>query len=248
MKKFLFMAFAAIALWGCGDASNDIEITDNTRNPNEMWWGGGLMMRPSSHFITEFVLVSKVMIKINAAGGLDIKLGGGNYSTYRDEDYKYYKEAKSFSEFYGDTNYIGEITGWLHPALAYPIDKMTISCTKDFDAEHPAGKPLDDIVNLDYSTYYKFIKSGYRLTFDNPLWFQKEEEVLSSPLNSINADVTTLAKVILSLDEATETVWENFFGRLVFTSTPAEPGEYNFTLETTINGKVYKSEFSYTFE
>lgn len=247
MKKFLFLTFVAIALCGCSDSSNDIEITDNTRKPTEVLWSGGFKEKASTHFITEYFPLSKVMVKINAARGLDVNIGGGGYySTYRDKDYKYYEKAKYFSELYGDTSYNGGIIGWEHAVLAYPIDKMTISCDDDFDAEHPAGTPLDDIVNLEYSTYYKFIESGYKLKFDNPWWYDKEEEVLSSPLNSINEDVTKLAKIHLSLNDINE--WENFFARLVFTSQPEKTGEYNFTLETTVNGEVFKSEFTYTFE
>ena len=247
MKRLFFVAIAAMVLCSCGDSSNDIDVTNDTRTPTETWWSGGFSMRTSPHFITEYVVLSNVKVKVNAAGGIDVKIGGDNYSTYRDKDYKYYEKAKYFSEIYGDTYYNKKISGWLHPALAYPIEKITISCDKDFDAEHPVGKPLDDIVLLEYSTYYKFIKSGYKLTFDNPWWFDKEEEVLTSPLNSINADVTKLAKVILKLSDEDNT-WDNFFGRLVFASAPAEPGEYTFTLEMTSNGKIYKTVVTHTFE
>lgn len=249
MRKFMFLAFVALALCGCGDSSDNIEVTKETRNPPEIFWdSGGFRMRASTHFITEYFPLSKVIVKINAAGGLDIRVGGGGYyATYFDKDYKHYEKAEYFSELYGDTHYTGQISGWLHPVIAYPIDKMTISCDADFDAEHPAGTPLDDIVNLEYSTYYKFINSGYKLTFDNLWVYDREEEVLSSPLNSINAEVTKLSKIILEISDE-DNKWANFFGRLVFTSAPAEPGEYTFTLGVTTNGKTYNTTFDYTFE
>ena len=62
MRKLLFMAFAAIAFWGCGDASNDIEITDNTRNETEILWGSnGDRLWESPHFITEYVVPTSII-------------------------------------------------------------------------------------------------------------------------------------------------------------------------------------------
>lgn len=71
MRKFMFLAFVALALCGCGDSSDNIEVTKETRNPPEIFWDSGVFrMRASTHFITEYFPLLKVIVKINAAGDL----------------------------------------------------------------------------------------------------------------------------------------------------------------------------------
>ena len=239
MRKLLFMAFAAIALWGCGDASNDIEITDNTRNETEILWGSsGERLWESSHFITEYVVPTNIKAICNVPGNIYIKATGDVYKTYRGKDYKDYNKALYFAKKYGDISYKGKVSEGQHTALAYPIEKITIWCDEDFDAEHPAGEPLDDIVNLKYTTFHKFIESGYKSTFDNPMWLDPEEEVFLLPFSSINADITKLIGSNLA----------NYgIGNIKFISNPEELGEYTFTLEVTIKGEVFKHTFNFTF-
>ena len=239
MRKLLFMAFAAIALWGCGDASNDIEITDNTRNETEILWGSnGDRLWESSHFITEYVVPTNIKAICNVPGNIYIKATGDVYKTYRGKDYKDYNKALYFAKKYGDISYKGKVSEGQHTALAYPIEKITIWCDEDFDAEHPAGEPLDDIVNLKYTTFHKFIESGYKSTFDNPMWLDPEEEVFLLPFSSINADITKLIGSNLA----------NYgIGNIKFISNPEELGEYTFTLEVTIKGEVFKHTFNFTF-
>lgn len=117
-------------------------------------------------------------------------------------------------------------------SIAYPIDKITIKCDKDFDTEHPAEKPLNDIVMLDYKSYYRYIISGYVST-GGP-WLEDVLDHYVLTLYKIASDVTTL-------------IYEGS-AKLQFSSTSTNPGKYTFTLETTINGKIFKSTFTYTFE
>ena len=239
MKKFLFLTFVAIALCGCSDSSNDIEITDNTRKPFETWWSGGVRMWKSPHFITEYIIPSKIKAICNVPGNIYVEATGDVYKTFKGGDDKDYDKTLYFSQMYGDTSYSGGVYEGQHSALAYPIEKITMWCSTDFDAEHPAGKPLDDIVTLDFETYYDFIKSGYTAYKDNPEWQNPEEEEFSLTFDNINKDVTKLISVYLAFGS---------MGNIKFISTPEKAGEYTFTLETTINGEVFKSEFTYTFE
>lgn len=41
------------------------------------------------------------------------------------------------------------------------ISKITIVSNGDFDEEHPAGTPLDDVVSISYDTYRPYIENGY---------------------------------------------------------------------------------------
>lgn len=240
MKKLLFLAFVAITLCGCGDSSNDLEVIEETRNPPEIWWNGeGYRTWVSPHFITEYIVPTKIKAINNVPGNIYIQATGDVYKTFSGKNNKDYDKSLFFSQMYGDTSYNSTVHERQHPALAYPIEKMTIKCDKDFDAEHPAGEPLDDIVNLKYTTYHKFIESEYKITFDNPRWNDPEEEVLLLPFNSVNADVTKLVGANLA---------HYSIGNIKFVSVPEELGDYTFTLEVTINGKVFKSEFTFTFE
>ena len=239
MKKLLFLAFVAFVLCSCGDSLNDVEITDNTRKPIETWWVGGVRMWKSPHFITEYIVPSKVRAIHNAPGNIYIEVTGNVYKTFRGEDYKDYDKALYFAQMYGDTSYNGSVQEGEHTALAYPIEKITMWCDADFDAEHPAGEPLDDIVELNFGTYDDFIKSGYSAYKDNPWWEDPAEEVLSLPFDSVNKDVTTLVAANLGYFSV---------GNIKFISTPKELGEYTFTLEMVVNGETFSTEFTYTFE
>ena len=56
---------------------------------------------------------------------------------------------------------------WARQATAIGTDfqKIEISCNKGYNAEHPAGTLLNDIVRLISGTPHPFIKSGYKKTF-----------------------------------------------------------------------------------
>lgn len=225
MKKYLILAILTFALCGCSDSSNDIDKTNDTRHDEENLDTG---VFPSSHFITSYRVPSKIEVK-NISGTLNLIIHGEAYGPHSDE-------GKEFAEFYGDTSYDGCTFPGMSSSLAYPIDKITISCDTDFDAEHPAGEPLDDMVKLEFHSYYEYIKNGYKYPDGTSSYFL---------LNfcDIDAKVATLVKLepfIAQLINVTPLIF--------FTATPAELGEYTFTLATEINGEVFKTSFAYTFE
>ena len=123
-------------------------------------------------------------------------------------------KAKPFIEFYGDTSYQGVVCPGTATALAYPIDKITISCEKDFDAEHPAGEPLDDVVKLDYTSFYNFVKGGYVYDFNK---IPYDADFYSCTFDNVTADVTHLMQA---------RTYGSYYGDrpvVVFASAPAEP-------------------------
>ena len=230
MKKYLFMALAAFALCGCGDSSITIdETTDNTTDDthhDEEFLDTGLS--PSSHFITDYCVPSEIKVN-NINGTLNLVIKGESFGSFREE-------GKEFAEFYGDTSYKGSTFPGMSSSLAYPIDKITITCDADFDAEHPSGEPLDNIVKLEFHSYYEYIRNGYKFPEGTSSYYL---------LNfcDIDAKVATLVKLkpfVLHLVNVTPLIY--------FASQPETPGEYTFTLEMIINGETFKTEFSYTFE
>lgn len=237
MKKLIFLFFFTFALCGCGDLSKDIDVTDTDVTDD---FNGENIPDGDYEVYQYFIQIFKVPTKIEVKQGRGIvylEVSGDNLSTIH-KDHPSFEKAKALAEFYGDTSYYKGSQPFANSPLAYPIDKITIRCESDFDAKHPAGVPLDDVVKLKYYTYYEFIKNGYEIPADIPQENRMGNLVLYVlNFENIHADVATLIELETALTP-----------RVHFDSAPAEPGEYNFVLETTINGKVFTSEFSYTFE
>ena len=240
MKKIFLITILAFTLWGCGDTSNAIDDSKDDNSHDEENFDTGTY--PISYFITDYCVPSNIEVK-NISGVLNLIIKGEVYSTYK--GHSTYEKAKEFAEFYGDISYSGFATPGMTESLAYPIDKITLSSVDDFDAEHPAGKPLDDIVKLEYETFYEYIKNGYKLPDGTPRENNKNgwELVRTLYFENINAEVATLVHLdpfVAQLINVTPLIH--------FASKPKTPGEYTFTLEMTINGEVLKSEFTHTFE
>lgn len=229
MKNTLFALIAMLMFCGCSDASSSLEDGDgNTRNEEDFVETGTWV---TSHFVTNYIVPNAIATDRMYDGTILISFEGDDHDTTG----KTLSEmAKYFTELYGDTSYEGAVYPGAFSALAYPIDKATISCDKDFDAEHPAGEPLDDIVRFDFVTCYDFIQNGYKLNAK-----YEYHEYYSLPLNEINADVTKLISLYFTNENNRE---------LKFDSAPDEKGEYNFTLSMTINGKTLTTTFTHTFE
>ena len=241
MKKILFLAFVAFALCGCGDTSNTLEDkTDDTRHNEEIIETG---VWASSFFVTEFVVPSKVEVAYDA-GQHWLKITGDEYITL-DKNAQSFKQAVEFAELYGDTSYTGCVHPGLNRALAYPIDDITIYCEKDFDAEHPAGEPLDDVVKLEFKSFYEFIKNGYQYPKDISLGTPDNEGAIDYTLSLGDIDAT-LATLVHIHPFRSQLI--NVTPLLHFASQPAEAGEYAFTLAVEINGETFETTFTHTFE
>ena len=221
MKKIIFITFIASLFCSCSDETSEVGVG-----------------RSTSHFITEYFVLTGVNVSANSIEDLFICADGEIYRTWVEKNREEYKKAKYFCDLYGDNSYKGGYYPGQHAALAYPIENLTICCTVDFDTNHPAGKPLDDIVELDFQTYYDYVKSGYTSYKDNPIWMSSIVEHFTLSFDKVSADISKLASIGLG---------GNFAG-FKFTSTPEKAGEHTFTLELTTNGETFKTTFSHTFE
>ena len=244
MKKFLFLAFVAFALCSCGDSSNAIdEITDNTtddtHNDEQIQY---VENEVSNYFIQKYLIPSEIEVKC-VEGILYLDVRGYKYYTFK--GHPTFEKAKEFAEFYGDTFFNRAIIPGGKSCLAYPINKITICCDKEFDAEHPKGRPLDDIVNLEFETVYEYIKNGYRLPAEIPNENRRGNDTVAHLLcfKNITAEVATLVNIFPFNGQMI-----NVTPLIYFASQPETSGEYTFTLEMIINGETFKTEFSYTFE
>ena len=243
MKKILFLATSVLVLWGCGDNSNTINTDDNTRQDEEvldtgLWWDG--------HFITDYLVPSKVEVADKGNGELYLKVSGDEYETTTDnKDTPNYKKAREFAELYGDVDCKIAVSYGQNKALAYPIDKITIYCEKDFDAKHPAGESMDDVVKLEFKSYYEFIKNGYNYPDKINLGTSDGRGAIDYTLYLSDIDVNVATLVHICNPTVTMT---NAHPLIHFASQPEKAGEYTFTLELTTNGKTFSTEFTYTFE
>ena len=241
MKKNLFfwiMALMICAAVGCADKSSSLETDDNTRNEEELWETG---VWESRHFITDYLVPSAIAVVVDEKGVLNLKVSGAEYPTTEEV---IPEEAKYFIKLYGDTAYEGYVHPGMSPALSYPIDKITIYCDKDFDAKHAAGEPLDDIAQLDFNSFYPFVKNGYQL-------FPKSEESPNGDtvhyeliFDSVDAELTKLIQAKF----LTNKISPSYVAKIEFCSTPEVPGEYTFNLAVTINGETLTTTFTHTFE
>lgn len=227
MRKLLFLAFVAFALCGCKEDS-----------PSEILETGTI---PSPHYITEYLVASKIDVEVNKdSGKLCLKVSGDEYTTWHKNNIS--EEALYFIELYNDKSYYGSVHPGMTPALAYPLDKITIYCDKDFDAEHPAGTPLDKIALLYFNTFYPYIEGGYKSLGSYDYYDDRVWRIMN--FTQINADRTKL----MCAHFLTSKISPSYVAEIEFLSQPAEPGEYNFTLEMTTNGETLKTEFTHTFE
>ena len=224
MKKYLFLAIAMCFLNGCKNADDEVAV--------------GAYQSP--HFISAYLMPAKIEALSNAPGHLYLKVTGDVYRTMVDKDSKNYDIVQYLSNLYGDT-FFNQASASSHNALAYPIEKITIYCGKDFDAEHPAGEPLDDIVKLNYQSYYEFVESGYTAyKYDNPDWISPTADHYVLNFNKVTADVSKLVMVSLADDGS--------LAGVEFDSSPSTPGEYPFTIEMVVNGETLTTDFIFNFE
>ena len=199
-----------MALCGCSNNDDDSQNYATTTTP---------------YMISNYVLTDEIacssgtlysnLITLNYYGEDLLAISKATY-----ERFLYFNKLYKDNSFY-KANYPGA-----YSALAYPIDKITLSCDSDYDAKHPAGTPLDDIVKLDFESYREFIQNNYQY----PEWYTEKEcgygaVPLRYYLSEINSDNTTLASRKVN--------------GMIFTELPTVLGEYNFTLEITTNGKTH---------
>ena len=236
--KRLFIAVVALFIFvGCADKSSSLEIYDVTRNEknNE----SGPWARP--HFIANYVVPHELGIGTTIDPKYFYLREIGDLHKTWDQREELSEEAKYFINLYGDTKLNGNSSLWGESAVAYPIDWITITCDKDFDAEHPAGEPLlEDVVKLEYNTYYNFVKSGltaYKYDQNDDPRTDRYE----IGFDKVNADITKLMDISLAHD---------YFATagIRFQYVPEVDDEYTFTITLKMNGEEMKTSFTTTFE
>ena len=73
---------------------------------------------------------------------------------------------KALSEKYGDTAYNRPLAPFSHTVYCNEFSGIDIFSDRDFDAAHPAGASLSDIVRIVGASPYRYIRNGYTAPFD----------------------------------------------------------------------------------
>lgn len=96
-----------------------------------------------------------------------------------------HKRHGELSELYGDTSFnawlIHDVVMTGSRSWAFPFEELSIVSDDDYDENHPAGTPLDDIVEIKYDSYRPFIESGYKdtSTGSGPFYARTETKRIS---------------------------------------------------------------------
>ena len=136
---------------------------------------------------------------------------------------------------------------------AIDFKEIDIVSNKDFDAEHPAGTSLKDIVRFVSVSPKKFIDSGYKETFNwrrnRPEIFKKDSMILSLfqretenyfPINRLLKDIGTDEMQMLPV---------NTHGILFFDKEPTAEKEHTFTVTIyTREGKMFVRTITKVFK
>lgn len=78
---------------------------------------------------------------------------------------KFYEQAERFN----DLTYNGHY--WVEGIIFSALESLTVVCDKDFDAQHPAGTALDELITVQYYSAETFVKSRYtNMKAGNSIW------------------------------------------------------------------------------
>ena len=75
---------------------------------------------------------------------------------------------KALSEKYGDTAYNRPLAPFSHTVYCNEFSGIDIFSDRDFDAAHPAGASLSDIVRIVGASPYRYIRNGYTVRLERP--------------------------------------------------------------------------------
>lgn len=73
---------------------------------------------------------------------------------------------KALRRKYGDTAYNRPLAPFSHTVYCNEFSGIDIFSDRDFDAAHPAGASLSDIVRIVGASPYRYIRNGYTAPFD----------------------------------------------------------------------------------
>ena len=135
---------------------------------------------------------------------------------------------RSLCQKHNDLNFRGEDPLFNHPSkqcYAKDIASIELTCDSDFDAKHPAGSSIMDIMEYQTTSFGPFITSGYRGEFFNYHAALSTIQISISPADSIAPECMMLLSSI------------NLF-KLFFNCAPERNTEIDLTLTITFDDET----------
>ena len=184
-------------------------------------------------FIEEFVMYNGIKVKRTMAStstkhlSLCIEETGSVTFLSTGSDKKFFDELCSS---YNDMSYNREVVRAFNLPLTHTIyphfGAINVYSNKDFDAQHPAGTLLNDVMSVKFQNAKDYINSGY------------SDEYLPIPEKTVPlADLQP---------EDLELAIQNIY--LIFDAEPTELSTHYLTIKcTNAEGKTYTAFFNYDF-
>ena len=180
MKKILYILFAGVGLllYSCGkddngSISNVDDVVDTTNNGKkssslaEHYRVGAtanymeFFFKPQNlelELLEDEVEPFKIAVKLFSSWNTSSDFYCC-YSAYPDSIRLPYYD---YAEYYGDTTYWQSHT-MTHNGVGciMPLKSISVVADKELDEAHPAGTPINDLLDIGYSRIYSYIKGGY---------------------------------------------------------------------------------------
>ena len=243
MKRVIFLSLSAVLLcMGC-----DISKTELFKS-----------------YVNTYRYSENIQLRITDAGNIaiyreytskedNIKTAVYSFKSKGEEKKIYDELCKIHNDLsYNQKRSYIEFTGW---GICSAIDfrEIDVVSDKDFDAEHPAGRSLKDVVRFVSISPKQFIDSGYAATFDwkknEPGFFAKDPMIPSMfryekenhfPINGLLSDIGTDEMQMLPV---------NTHGILFFDKQPTAEKEHSLTVTIyTREGKKFVRNITKVFK
>lgn len=168
-------------------------------------------------------------------------------------------ELEKLSREYGDTAYNGNKirSYFVGPVVSDSIKKIDVTCRSDYDAQHPKGTSLADIVLFCGHSYYDFIRNGYTVVdaeknkpenenlckFVEARWSPSDDNDIADPWATVVSDtLKNISYADTKLLNARKTV-------LWFTKRPEGHGTFWFDLTVVMSsGLKFSVPVTYQYD
>ena len=208
-------------------------------------------------YITEYTCADSIKLDISRNGNIKIKINKGISYSFRDKGafkVKFDNLCKENNDhsYNKKRNYI-VFPHWGYTSAAR-FTNIEVVSDKDFDAAHPAGKSLKDIVRFVSNSPKKFIDSGYSSTFN---WYSSDlsasftREPEAEPTN--HSEAGNYFPIDVKLSEFTENDgkilgYGSTLGFLLFDAEPTTNKEHTLTVTIyTAEGKKHTNTITKVF-
>lgn len=145
------------------------------------------------------------------------------------------KDVDRLSSAIGDTCFNKKIPPYINQVVCDTLISISITADEDYDNDHPAGKPLNDIAKFYYESPISFIKSGY---------LKNDDGVIDSFVQDYLGGVDyyyTMSRI--DVDSISDISFFTSFTYIAIDHLPANKGQYAFTVKMKFSDKeVVKKE------